>query len=57
MRTYIFNITICCLLEVFAGVLVPEGVVRKSVLTVISLYLLYSIFSPVLKFVSGYLIL
>lgn len=53
MKTFIFNILVCCLVNVFAGILVPDGVIKKSILSVISLYLLYVIMSPILTFLKS----
>ncbi len=53
MRTFIINIVCCTIFEVLAGILLPEGRLRKFTLSVVGLYLFCSIAYPIISFLMG----
>lgn len=56
MNSYITAIVVCCLIDVFVGVLVPDGVIKKSVLMVISLLIIYELLMPLLNLLNNFIL-
>lgn len=51
MSGFIINIVGCVVLEVLAGILLPEGKMKKFALSIISLFLFYSLVYPLCDYI------
>ena len=49
---FILNLVCCCVMDVIAGVLLPEGRIRKLALSVISLFLFCCLVMPLISFLK-----
>ena len=52
LNLFIANIVGCAILEVMCGVILPEGKMRKFVLSIVGIYLFYAVVFPITSFVS-----
>ncbi len=53
MNSFLISIVGCVMLEVIASILLPDGNMKKFTLSIISLFLFYSLVYPLTGFIFG----
>lgn len=52
MNSFVLSIVGCVILEVLASILLPDGDMKKFTLSIISIFLFYSLLNPIIDFVK-----
>lgn len=51
--SFMISVVCCSLLQILAGVIIPEGRMRGFVMSIISVFLFFSLVYPLCKFIMG----